>query len=275
MDHGELKQKIRQSFNDAAIGYDKPALRFFSASADLLAQHMRLNEDQHILDIATGTGALATACAARLSHGHVTGIDLSENMLAQAQAKALRLGLSNLTFKIMDMESLEFPANHFDGACCGFGIFFLPDMQAALKKIIYTIKPGACMALSSFSAGLLEPLSTQFFNDMQSYGIQLPDMSWKRLDHPDKHRDLFQSVGLERIETHQQQVGYYLSDAAQWWDILWNTGFRVMLNQLSETDLLRFRDEHLANIETYASKQGIWLDVQILLSVSYKHEGSL
>ena len=54
-----------------------------------------------------------------------------------------------------------------------------------------------------------------------------------------------------------------------------SNGFRVMLNQLSETDLLRFRDEHLANIETYASKQGIWLDVQILLSVSYKHEGSL
>ena len=274
MNHAELKQKIRQSFNDAAIGYDKPAMRFFSASADLLAQSMRLDGNQHILDIATGTGALATACAVRLPHGHVTGIDLSENMLAQAQAKALRLGLSNLTYKIMDMELLDFPANYFDGACCGFGVFFLPDMQAALKKVVYTVKPGACLALSSFSTGLLEPLSIQFFNDMQKYGVPAPDMSWKRLDHPDKHRDLFHSAGLERVETHEKQVGYYLSDVQQWWDVLWNTGFRGMLNQLSETDLSRFRDEHLAHIETFASEQGLWLDVRILLSVGYKQQSS-
>ena len=78
---------------------------------------------QFILDVATGTGYAAMAVAKDLPDGHVTGIDFSAGMLAQAVRNKHARGMDNVTFTEMDMQAMGYPDNGFDVAICAFSIF--------------------------------------------------------------------------------------------------------------------------------------------------------
>ena len=68
----------------------------------------------------------------------------------------------------------------------------------------------------------------------------------------------------------EKQLGYHLLNIEDWWEILWNTGYRGFLNQLSAADLSTFRKEHLKEIEEHKTEDGLWLNIQILYSTAKK-----
>ena len=171
----------------------------------------------------------------------------------------------------MDVDVLDFTLNHFDCACCSFGIFFLPDMEKGLKKIMDVVKPGGCIAITSFLDGSFRPLSDLCLDRFKKFGVELPDhYTWQRLDHPEKHRDLYESVGLRNIKSQTKQMGYYLQNEEQWWDIIYYSGFRGFLNQISEEDQSRYKKEHLIEIKSLTTKEGLWLNVETIFTVGYK-----
>lgn len=266
--------KVRETFDAASEGYDRPALRFFVHAANHLADGMGLAGNEHILDVACGTGAVSLACAERLGKGRVTGIDLSEGMLEKARAKATARRLGNLSFRCMDLGSMDFGAGAFDGACCGFGIFFLPDMDGALRAIAHHVRPGGTIGISSFTGGLMEPLSTAFVDRIQGYGVAIPPVTWTRLNDAPKHRALFAAAGIDEVETRAVQAGFHLAGFGDWWDILWFSGYRGLLNQLSADRLAQFRHEHQAEIEGLGGGQGIWLNVEVLISIGRKPQAA-
>lgn len=270
MENPTRKYKIRETFDAASAGYDKPALRFFINAADQLASSMAFSGNERILDVACGTGTVTLACARRLSNGHVTGVDLSEGMLEKARAKALAEQRDNISFLCTDLESMDCGADAFDGAVCGFGIFFLQEMETAFKIIASHIKPGGAIGISSFTGAVMEPLSQAFIDRIQTHGVEIPPLSWKRLDDAAKHRALYEAAGMGQVNTHTMQAGYYLTGFDEWWDILWYSGFRGLLNQLSESALTSFKQEHRAEIEKLATEQGIWLNVEVIISVGHK-----
>jgi ubiquinone/menaquinone biosynthesis C-methylase UbiE len=270
MDKQSRQYKVRETFDSASAGYDKPALRFFSHAADHLADRMQFAGNEHILDVACGTGTVSLACAERLREGRVTGVDLSEGMLEKARAKAAARGLGNLSFQCSDLESMDFGADAFHGACCGFGVFFLPDMEAALRSIARPVRAGGAIGITSFTGEVMEPLSAAFVEGVQAYGVELPPVSWKRLDDAAKHQALYAAAGIDEVDTHSVQVGYHLAGFDEWWDILWFSGFRGLLNQLSASELAQFRQDHRVEIERLATDQGIWLNVEVLVSVGRK-----
>ncbi|MHB1084617.1 MAG: class I SAM-dependent methyltransferase [Thiobacillus sp.] len=270
MDKQTRTFKLKETFDAASVGYDRPALRFFKHAADHLSDRMALKGGERILDVACGTGAVSLACAARLDTGRVTGVDISEGMLEQARAKAHARQLGNLAFKCTDLDSMDFGADAFDGACSGFGVFFMPDMEAAFIKIARHVRPGGAIGISSFSGAVMEPLSTAFIERIQGYGVEIPPLSWKRLDAVAKHQALYTAAGINQVETQSVQVGYDLTGFDQWWDILWFSGFRGMLNQLSPGEREQFRQEHRTEIERVATDRSIWLNVDVLISVGHK-----
>ena len=50
----------------------------------------------------------------------------------------------------MDAEELTFPAESFDCVTCGFGIMFFPDQDRALAQMRRVLKPGGCLAISTW-----------------------------------------------------------------------------------------------------------------------------
>lgn len=86
-----------ERFSEAAGSYDddqdSPA---YLACADLVVEHAAPGPDDAVLDVGTGTGAIALALAP--SAGRVVGRDISAGMLEEARSKAADAGIDNVAF---------------------------------------------------------------------------------------------------------------------------------------------------------------------------------
>ena len=220
--------------------------------------------------MATGTGHAALALAARVPSGKVTGVDFSPGMLEQARAKAASREVRNVEFLERDMQGLGFPAGSFDAAVCSFGIFFVKDMAGQLAHIAAAVRTKGQVAISSFHEGYFGPLKDLMVKRLAAYGVQMPPQTWKRISTEVGCRALFTQAGLQDVRVEAMNAGYFLSSADEWWDVIWNAGFRRLVAQLAPPDQERFRREHLDEVAALATTEGIWLDVGVLFTIGRK-----
>ncbi len=109
------------------------------------------NPPRRLLDVATGTADLAIA-ALVLRPEHVTGVDLSENMLRLGRQKLARRGLAaRITLTQADTAALPFENGLFDGALVAFGVRNFESLQAGLTDIRRVLRPGAPLVVLEFS----------------------------------------------------------------------------------------------------------------------------
>jgi ubiquinone/menaquinone biosynthesis C-methylase UbiE len=263
MDEQQRTTKIKETFNTVSTGYDKKALRFFPDSARHMATLLGLLGDEQVLDVACGTGNAALAIAPFLSRGKVTAVDFSSGMLEQARQKADAQGIRNVEFLERDMQSLGF-RDRFDVAVCAFGIFFVEDMDAQLARIASAVKPGGRIMISNFQDGYMQPLRDMLVSRIMSYGVKTPPQTWKLIAHEAGCRELFEKAGFMHVTVDRKNIGYHLSGAEEWWDIVWNAGFRGMVTQLDSVAQERFKQEHLQEVDALKTDKGIWLDVGVL-----------
>jgi len=83
-------------FDEKAGEYDDSKTDEYRACASLVVEHAAPGADDVVLDLGTGTGAIALALAPDAAR--VVGRDISEGMLAEAERKADDEGLENLEF---------------------------------------------------------------------------------------------------------------------------------------------------------------------------------
>ena len=111
---------VLENFKRWAPIYDAFSLPFKSARKAVTAK-VNLQEEKKVLDVCTGTGAIAIELAR--AGASVTGIDLSEDMLRQARRKR---GADALRFLRMDATDMMFGANEFDAATISWGLHEMP-----------------------------------------------------------------------------------------------------------------------------------------------------
>ncbi|HET9921299.1 MAG TPA: methyltransferase domain-containing protein [Ktedonobacteraceae bacterium] len=106
-----------------------------------------------ILDIACGPGGWVLSVAREYPHIQVTGIDISERMVAYAQAHAQARGLSNAHFRRMDiLKSLDFPSGSFDlvNARTLVGLMSPQTWPLLVSEIVRVCRPGGIVRLTEF-----------------------------------------------------------------------------------------------------------------------------
>jgi ubiquinone/menaquinone biosynthesis C-methylase UbiE len=271
MDEQQRKAMLKETFDTVSSGYDGGALRFFPQSAQNMVSLLDLRGDEHVLDVACGTGHASLAVARMLPNGRVTGVDFSAGMLDQARRKAAAQGIGNIGLLERDMTALGFPADSFDVALCAFGIFFVDDLDAQLAHIASVVKPGGKVMISSFQEEhYFQPLREMMLARLRTHAIAIPPPTWKRVGNEAACRALFDKAGLMNTRVEPRNVGYYLNSAERWWDVVWNAGFRRLVSLLPEDARARFKQEHLKEVEALATKDGIWLDVGVLYTVGTK-----
>lgn len=265
------KQAITSIFNLVATRYDNASLRFFPLCAAKLVEYAKITPEQKVLDIATGTGMVAIAIAQCLSDsGRVQAIDLSENMINQAQNNLKHAGLNNVDFHIMDAENLNFESNYFDVITCSYGLFFMPDMSTALKSWLRVLKPGGKIIFTSFAPSAFQPLSDIFIKNLAEYNIIPPTPRWLQLAEEDLCKNILINNGFESPQVTQAQLGYHLACFDNWWEAIQSAGYRGLYEQLPQEHRSEFKDKHRVDIEKNATKDGIWMDVQTLFSTALK-----
>ena len=115
----------------------------------------RVGPGSRALDVATGTGDLAIALAAR--GAEVVGSDFSEGMLERARSKsaAVRWELGNAL-------ALEYPDGSFDAATVGFGARNFSDLAQGLGEMARVVRPGGRVVVLEITTPTRPPLSTFF-----------------------------------------------------------------------------------------------------------------
>jgi ubiquinone/menaquinone biosynthesis C-methylase UbiE len=106
-----------------------------------------------VLDVATGTGRIPLMVAAWGDfEGHVTGVDLSRNMLAKATSLAKSAGLEDkITFVEGDAADLRLADNSFDVTTCIDAP--LPNPSKAIRQLARVTKPGGTLVLTKRADG--------------------------------------------------------------------------------------------------------------------------
>jgi ubiquinone/menaquinone biosynthesis C-methylase UbiE len=139
-----LSEEIIEYWSRASSGYSKYAHNSFSKKWEKKAWQEIFTEAigkerLKILDVGTGPGIIALQLA---EMGHdVTGVDLAEGMLEEANKNAKRYGI-NVTFEIGDAQSLPFPDNSFDAVVSRWVLWTLPEPERALREWHRVVKPG-------------------------------------------------------------------------------------------------------------------------------------
>ena len=266
-----VKSRITATFDLIAEGYDNPSQRFFPFAADYMMSLASPRPGERVLDIATGTGMAAIAAAQAITPGgRVQAIDLAENMLAKAQRNVSKHALSNVDFHTMDAEQLEFRSNYFDLITCAFGVFFFTDSAQALRSWLRVLKPGGRLIFTSFSRNTFQPMAQWFREAIEATGAPFPDAAWQRLSEQNVCQQLVEQAGYSHPQVTTKQMGYHLASENDWWEIIWNSGFRGIINALTPEQQAAIRTRHLEQVAGLKTTDGIWLDVEVIYTQAQK-----
>jgi len=91
---------------------------------------------ENVADIGCGGGATSLAIARQLGpEGHVTGIDIAPQLVAEAQQRASRQGIGNVSFEAGDAQHFTPARAPFDKLFSRFGVMFFDDTLAGFANM--------------------------------------------------------------------------------------------------------------------------------------------
>lgn len=105
-----------------------------------------------MLDVAIGTADVAIMALRKGKAQHVTGLDLSTEMMAIGRAKAERAGVGEkIEFIAGSAQEMPFEANSFEALTCAYGVRNFSDLDAGLREMYRVLEPGGQLAILEFS----------------------------------------------------------------------------------------------------------------------------
>jgi arsenite methyltransferase len=103
----------------------------------------RLEQGEVVLDVGSGAGTDSLVAAQMVgSEGHVTGVDMTPEMLVKANAAAAEMKATNVEFVAGEAEGLPFEDESFDVVISNGVIDLIPDKDAVFSEIQRVLRPG-------------------------------------------------------------------------------------------------------------------------------------
>jgi len=269
VDNREKKQYIQTVFNQVSEVYDNND--FFSLSAKKMISLIQLDNKRgkKILDITTGTGIVALEAAKAFPEVDIIGLDLSDQMLLQAQSKADLMGIDNISFRQLDIEHLDYPKQSFDVISCGYGLFFLPDLEGSFKAIFNTLKDNGMFIFSTFTEEAFAPYNQLFLERLKRFNVEPPELSWKLLQSNEAIEKLCRQCAVKNLEIVPYPIAYQIT-IETWWQLLNSAGYKGLLNQLPDESFDEFKKQHMTEVSQLAVDGKLFLNANTLYGIVTK-----
>ena len=158
------------------------------AARRVLYRALQPARGMRILDAGCGPGFDVAALALRVAPGGgVTGIDLSERIIALARSRYG--GVEGVTFEAGSVTSLPLPDSRFDAAFSLRTLQYLEEPAPAIRELTRVTKPGGRVAVIEGGMSAIDLAESELkrfvFGPKPSLGVRLPN--------------LLRDCGLERV----------------------------------------------------------------------------
>jgi trans-aconitate methyltransferase len=150
-----------------------------------------------------------------------------------------------------------------------FGVFFVPDMIAAIQELWRMVRPGGKLAITSWGKQVFEPAAQTFWNAIE---VERPDLvkkfaPWDRIDTCDSLKLLLEDSGATQIEVFSEVGVHELTSPEDWWTIVMGGGLRGTIDQLDPVVRERVQQANLHFLQTNEVNS---LEIEVLYAIAKK-----
>jgi SAM-dependent methyltransferase len=144
------RQGAQQAMFAEGQAYERFMGRWSRQMAPLLVRFAGVRDGEAVLDVGSGTGALASAVASAMPSARITGVDPSPEYVAHARAAAAG---DRIRFVVGDAQALDQPDAAFDRVLSLLVVNFIPDRERAIREMIRVTRPGGVVAAAVWDYG--------------------------------------------------------------------------------------------------------------------------
>lgn len=202
-------ESIISQFTKQAIPYSKR--HSVSNENDLmqLVELTKANGNDIVLDLACGPGIVSCVFAKIVNH--VTGIDLTPAMIAQAKILQKEKGITNVTWEIGDItKKLPFEDNIFSLVVTRYSFHHLLDPMSVLQEMKRVCDSGSHGRIA-FVDITIEPDKVEAFNQVE----RIRDPSHVRALTFPELKNMMLKAGLTNIKTSHYKITHQLHEHLQ------------------------------------------------------------
>lgn len=188
MNKEDHKKQIIAQFTNQAAGYT--AIASHSDALDKLIKIVSPKTEESVLDVACGSGIVSLAFAKQALH--VTGVDITEEMLREAKKCQQQQEIVNVEWVIGEADALPFPDNTFSVVVTRFSFHHFIDPEAVLREMIRVCRPGGAVMVTDVA---VPEACTLKYDQME----KLRDPSHVAVLSIPQFKELFETSGLKNI----------------------------------------------------------------------------
>ena len=195
--------------------------RRFAPVVDAVMTRAGLTPGERVLDLGTGTGAVAERAAEVVGPGgHVVGLDISLQMLASARARVVARGWTHVTLQEGRAEAIPADDSSFDVVLASLSLMYVIDREAAAREIARVLRPNGRLVAAVW-AGPDECDIVRFQQTAGSFAgpPPVPGVGPGALADPHIFLQQLAAAGIE-ARAESEVLGFEIDSFALAWDAL-------------------------------------------------------
>jgi ubiquinone/menaquinone biosynthesis C-methylase UbiE len=158
-----------------------------------------IKEGDHVLDLGSGAGNDCFVAKAIVGDtGKVTGLDMTEPMIAKARENCAKLNFKNVEFVLGDIEEMPFDDKMFDVVISNCVLNLVPDKSKAFNEIFRVLKTGGHFCVSDVV--IKGDLSDKMKKDAEMYAGCVSGAS-----EMNEYLKIVQNSGFMNVKVHKQK----------------------------------------------------------------------
>jgi ubiquinone/menaquinone biosynthesis C-methylase UbiE len=213
-----LGQGRRPKMFGDAEAYERFMGRWSNMLAPLLVSFAAIPDTGRVLDVGSGTGALAFAIGKLKPHCQIVGIDPSEEYVRFANDRNPYPGRAS--FQVGDAQALRFENAAFAGSLSLLVFNFIPDSRKAIREVTRVTKPGGCVAAAVWDYGAGMRMLRLFWDAAAKVdpAAEKLDESHMPLCRAGELEQLWNESGLQQVTGRPLDITMRFSSFADCWE---------------------------------------------------------